>query len=212
MKNYYRVLLGTGNAHAQEALRGNFIGSGDILATDLTHKTPEQWRKIYLKQQPEKSRRATDQVCQTFYRLLKEMTTDDIVLCGDEKQHYYIGKIIGVYQFRRDSRHFPHQRPVRWYLYPISKKEMSSALRALIDKRATVVDITDRREEIKRFMAGNHLATRLALAAPPRHTLCSRCGGLCLGAMCLGLQRSPGVEIGVIGGRCTASSGGMTRL
>jgi len=46
MKNYYRIILGRKNAHAEEAYKGNFIAAGFIKDVDLTSRLSDNRRSF----------------------------------------------------------------------------------------------------------------------------------------------------------------------
>jgi len=43
MKNYYRIMLGKKSLYAEEAHKGNFIGTECLGNINLTDKLPESW-------------------------------------------------------------------------------------------------------------------------------------------------------------------------
>ena len=44
VKNYYRLMLGKGSAHAEDCFQGGFVGTDFRLDQDLTGHLPDEWR------------------------------------------------------------------------------------------------------------------------------------------------------------------------
>ncbi|MSQ17477.1 MAG: DUF91 domain-containing protein, partial [Dehalococcoidia bacterium] len=70
MKKYYRVMLGSRNAHAAECLAGGFIGTDFGIREDLSRKLPDEWRAfnkqyipVYLAQNPDKTKIGAGLAC-----------------------------------------------------------------------------------------------------------------------------------------------------
>lgn len=53
MKNYFRVMLGKGSMYADECLAGHFIGTDYLIAQDLTHDLPDDWRTFQQEVHPD---------------------------------------------------------------------------------------------------------------------------------------------------------------
>lgn len=56
IKNFYRIMLGKKSMYVDECIKGNFIGAGFDIDTDLSNKLPHNWKhfnqefiSIYLK-------------------------------------------------------------------------------------------------------------------------------------------------------------------
>ena len=75
MKRYYRVMLGAKSVHADECLKGNFIGVGFGINIDLRGKLYDNWRDfnkefipVYLQNNPDKKKVAAGLACATILR------------------------------------------------------------------------------------------------------------------------------------------------
>ncbi|MEK6705323.1 MAG: DUF91 domain-containing protein, partial [Bdellovibrionota bacterium] len=70
MKQYYRIMLGKKSAHAEECLKGKFIGADFGISSDLTGQLPDNWKlfnqkfiPIFLENQPGKTRVSAGLAC-----------------------------------------------------------------------------------------------------------------------------------------------------
>jgi restriction system protein len=165
MRNYYRIMLGRGSIHAEEAHAGGFIGSGWFEDTDLTNKLVEDWRAFnhemipkYLKSNPEKSKVAAGLACGSLHTIAKGIQIGDIVLCPDGNRSYYIGEVISEYIFCKGGV-LPQRRNVRWYTKTIPRDSMSDDLRHATGSIGTVSDVTRYAEEIERLISGDRPPT-----------------------------------------------------
>ena len=98
MKKYYRVMFGRKSSHAEECLKGGFIGAGFDMNQDLTGKLPESWRDfnkefipIFLANHPGKSRISAGLACGALWTVAKGINQGDIVLCPDGTGTYRVG-------------------------------------------------------------------------------------------------------------------------
>ena len=80
MKQYFRVMLGKKSLHAEECLKGDFIGVDFGINQDLTGRLPDGWRAfnrefipIYLANRPEKSKIAAGLACGTLWTVARGM-------------------------------------------------------------------------------------------------------------------------------------------
>lgn len=160
MKNYYRIMLGRKSVYAEEAHNGNFIGAGWFGDIDLSKKLPDNWRDfngkfipLYLKENPEGSKVAAGLACGMLYTIAKGILIGDIVLCPDGKGNYFVGDIIGDYEFKKNQT-LPHRRSVRWYSRTISREEMSESLRNSAGSIGTVSNVTRYADEIEALISG----------------------------------------------------------
>ena len=160
MKNYYRIMLGRKSIYAEEAHNGNFIGAGWFGDIDLSKKLPDNWRDfngkfipLYLKENPEGSKVAAGLACGMLYTIAKGILIGDIVLCPDGKGNYFVGDIIGDYEFKKNQT-LPHRRNVRWYSRTISREEMSESLRNSAGSIGTVSNVTRYADEIEALISG----------------------------------------------------------
>lgn len=165
MKNYYRIMLGRHSKHADEAHEDNFIGAGWFGNIDLTNKLTEDWRDfnkemipVYLEKHPEKSKIAAGLACGMLHTIAKGISTGDIVLCPDGEGNYYVGEVVGDYEYHEEEI-LPHRRSVRWFDSPIPREDMSEALQNSTGAIGTVSNITKHSEEIERLISGRRPAS-----------------------------------------------------
>ncbi|MFA5934197.1 MAG: endonuclease NucS domain-containing protein [Candidatus Paceibacterota bacterium] len=153
-------MLGKKSVYAEEAHNGNFIGAGWFGDIDLSKKLPDNWRDfngkfipLYLKENPEGSKVAAGLACGMLYTIAKGILIGDIVLCPDGKGNYFVGDIIGDYEFKKNQT-LPHRRSVRWYSRTISREEMSESLRNSAGSIGTVSNVTRYADEIEALISG----------------------------------------------------------
>ena len=160
MKNYYRIILGKKNEHAEKAYKGNFIGAGFIKDVDFTNKLSDNRRDfnhvfvpIYLEQHPDKTKIAAGLACGMLWTITKEIEIGDVVICPDGKGNYYAGEITSNYEFHKEQD-LPHHRAVKWFSRTISRVEMSESLRNSSGSIGTVSNITKYADEIENLLSG----------------------------------------------------------
>ncbi|MFH1089752.1 MAG: DUF91 domain-containing protein, partial [Candidatus Uhrbacteria bacterium] len=78
MKNYYRIMLGKKSVYAEEAHKGNFIGTECLGDIDLSNRIPESWREfnekfipIFLEKNPEKTKISAGLACGMLHTITK---------------------------------------------------------------------------------------------------------------------------------------------
>lgn len=160
MRNYYRVILGEKNSFAEEAHNGNYIGVGWLPEVELTGKLTENWRDfnkkfipLYLKKHPDKSNISAGLACGMLHTLTKGIVVNDIILCPDGKGNYYIGEVMGDYEYHKMTD-LPHRRPVRWFPNVIARNDMSESLRNSAGSIGTISNLTKYSQEIDGFISG----------------------------------------------------------
>lgn len=161
MKSYYRIMLGQKSIYAAEAYKGNFIGAGWLEETDLTNKLPDSWREfnkkfipIFLEKHIDKTKVTAGLACGMLYTITKGMLIGDIVLCPDGQGNYYVGEVVGNYEYHKGEI-LPHQRSVHWYSKTISRIEMSESLKNSAGSIGTVCNLSKYAEEIERLISGS---------------------------------------------------------
>ncbi|MDW2981866.1 endonuclease NucS domain-containing protein [Rhodanobacter sp. KK11] len=158
MRNYYRVMLGRRSVHADECLRGGFIGADFGIEQDLGGRLPDEWREfnkafipIYLAGHPDKTRIGAGLACGALWTIAKGIAKGDIVLCPDGSGSYRAGEVVGDYQYAPGNV-LPHRRAVRWLDVAIARSAMSEALQNSTGSIGTVSTITSYATEIERFL------------------------------------------------------------
>ena len=181
MKNYYRIMLGRKSSHAEEAYKGSYIAAGFIPDRDLTHHLPDNWRDfnkeyipVFLQQNPGKTRISAGLACGMLWTVSKGVQIGDVVLCPDGKGVYYVGEVIGDYEYHQGQT-LPHRRAVRWYSKTISRDEMSELLRHSTGSIGTVSDVSKYAAEIETLLLGSRpqmiVATDETIESPSQFAL-----------------------------------------
>lgn len=154
-------MLGRKSAFAEEAYKGNFIAAGWFGEIDLSNKLPANWRDfnkefipIYLKQNPDKSKVTAGLACGMLWTVAKGVAVGDVALCPDGKGNYYVGEVIGDYEYHK-GQNLPHRRPVRWFAKVISREEMSEPLRNSAGSIGTVSNVTKHATELEALLSGS---------------------------------------------------------
>jgi len=155
MKNYYRIMLGKGSAHAQECFDGGFIGTDFDLHQDLTGKLPDDWRSfnkafipVLMEAAPERAKIGAGLACGMLWTVAKGILAEDLVLCPDGSGRYRLAEVTGDYYYTAGEI-LPHRRPVRWLTQIIDRSDMSDALRNSSGSIGTVSNISSYRDEIE---------------------------------------------------------------
>ncbi len=165
MKQYIRIMLGAKSIFADECYRGNFIGADFGITQDLSHELPDNWRDfnkkfipIWLDLHPTKNKIAAGLSCGALWTVSKGIQQNDIVLCPDGQGSYYVGEVIGGYEYHPNTN-LPHRRSVRWYPVSIERSAMSEVLRNSTGSIGTVGYITKHAQEIEKLIDTNRPAT-----------------------------------------------------
>lgn len=155
-------MLGRRSIYAVEAHEGGYIGAGWLEDIDLMNKLPDSWREfnskfipLFLERNPDKTRISAGLACGMLYTIIKGISIGDIVLCPDGQGSYFVGEVIGDYEYHRGAA-LPHRRSVRWYTKTISRaEEMSEPLRNSTGAIGTVSNISQYAEEIEALISGS---------------------------------------------------------
>ncbi len=160
MRNYYRIMLGKKSAHAEEAYRGNFIGSGWLEDIDLKDRLTENWRDfnkrmipICLEKDSAKSKISAGLACGMTWTIAKGIQIGDVVFCPDGQGNYHVGEVVGEYEYH-EGEILPHRRPVRWYPENIKKEDLSESLLNSMGSSGTVSNITKYATELDALLTG----------------------------------------------------------
>jgi restriction system protein len=160
MKSYNRVMAGKGSLHAKQCFDEGFIGIGYGIDEDLTNRLPDNWREfneefrpIYLKNHPDKSKIAAGLACGFVWTLSKGLKEGDFVITPDGNGRYRAGKISGSYYYC-SGQNLPHRRKVDWLPDPFDRADMSEALRRSTNSTGTCCDITSYAEELDALIGG----------------------------------------------------------
>jgi restriction system protein len=165
MKQYYRLMLGAGSAHAAESLAGQFIGVDFEIKQDLAGKLPDDLRTfnekfipVFLENHPDKNKIGAGLACGAVWTVAKGMNNGDTVLCPDGSGQYLVGEVVGPYSYVPVGP-LPHRRSVKWLTTRIARSDMSEALKRSTGSIGTVSNITPYAVEIETLLAGEPLPT-----------------------------------------------------
>ena len=163
MKEFYRVMLGRKSIFAKECRDEGFIFGNFDIDQDLTNSLPENWRDfnkefipIYLQQNPEKSKVAAGLSCGFLWTISKKIKKGDIVLSPDGEGNYFVGEVIGDYQYVPNSDK-PHRRAVHWGSSKIDRADMSQSLKYSTGSIGTVCQISKYKDELEKLIKGEVL-------------------------------------------------------
>jgi restriction system protein len=153
-------MLGRKSVHAEECLKGNFIGADFGINIDLTGKLPDNWKifnhqfiPIYLETHPDKSKVTAGLACGALYTIAKGIQIGEIVLCPNGEGSYMVGEVLDKYSYH-PGEILPHRRTIRWFSKTIERTDMSQSLQNSTGSIGTVSNITKFAEEIERLIAG----------------------------------------------------------
>lgn len=159
MKEYQRIMLGAKSIYADECYKNNFIGADFIGDIDLTGKLPDNFREfnqqfipVWLSQNPNKTKVAAGLACGMLWTVAKGLKKGDVVLCPNGEGSYYVGEIVGNYEFHAGAN-LPHQRPVHWFSETVERSEMSDALQKSSGSIGTTCNITKYADEIESLIS-----------------------------------------------------------
>ena len=121
---------------------------------------PENWRDfnkefipIYLQKNPEKSKVAAGLSCGFLWTISKKIKKGDIVLSPDGEGNYFVGEVIGDYQYIPNSDK-PHRREVKWGSEKIDRVDMSQELKYSTGSIGTVCQISKYKDELEKLIKG----------------------------------------------------------
>ena len=160
MKNYYRLMLGKQSMHAEDCLKGGFVGTDYGIHQDLSGSLPDGWKAfnstyipIFLANREGKSKIAAGLACGAIHTVSKGMAQGDILLCPDGARRYHVGEIAGDYTYA-EGEIMQHRRPVRWMDRKIDRDDMSEGLRNSCGSLGAVSNISKYAEEIEQLIEG----------------------------------------------------------
>lgn len=160
MKDYRRVMLGSGSKFVPECYEKNFIGLDYGLEQDLKNHLPENWREfndqfipVYLENHPDKTKVAAGLACGNLWVVCKGLSEGDIVLCPNGENNYYVGEIDSEYWYEPNGI-LPHRRSVKWYPVVIERSAMSKDLRKSVGAGGAVVSLSVYADEIEELIGG----------------------------------------------------------
>lgn len=161
MKNYFKIMLGTKSAYADECIAGGFIGIHYGMNTDLTNDLYEDWRQfnhkyipIYLADNPGKSKIAAGLACGALWTVSKGINKGDIVVSPNGRGILHFGEVTGDYTYHPGGN-LLHRRSVQWFPATLKRAEVSQDMRNSLNSQGTASMITKHAEEIERYISGN---------------------------------------------------------
>jgi restriction system protein len=154
-------MLGEKSSYAELAYKGNFIGAGFLSKINLAHHLHDNWRDfnsefipIYLEENPDKTKVAAGLACGMLWTIAKGINVGDVVLSPDGKGYYYVGEVVGDYQYYKNQI-LPHRRTVKWFSEKIARADMSKELQNSTGSIGTVSRLTKYATELETLLSGN---------------------------------------------------------
>ena len=104
-------MLGRKSMYAEESHNRNFIGADFISDLDLSKDLASDSRNfndkfipILLLKNPAKTKISAALSCGMLWTIAKGIQIGDIVLCPDGDGNYFVGEVIGNYEYRADGK------------------------------------------------------------------------------------------------------------
>lgn len=147
--------------YAKEAFEGNFIGIDFGIKRDFTGLFPDNWHDFnkkyipeFLEVNPNHTKIGAGLACGMFWTVGKGLQSGHIVLCPNGQGEYYIGEVIGSYEYKEGAI-LPHRRAVKWFPKILSKEVFSERLRNSMGSVGTVSNVTQYATEIEKLLLGD---------------------------------------------------------
>ena len=154
-------MLGKQSLHADESLKGQFIGADFGIKRDLSADLHDDWRVFnqnlipaFLAVHPQKSKIAAGLACGALWTVAKGIQIGDMVLCPDGTGLTRVAEVTGNYQYTPDGV-LPHRRAVRWLNITIDRNDMSESLRRSYGYIGTVSDLSAYAAELEILVSGS---------------------------------------------------------
>jgi len=160
MTRCYRIFLGQGGKHAEQALREGWVGTGWLEDMTLEGRFGENWKEFNAEFIPlvMNSDRITSKVaaglaCGMTWTLGRGLSIGDTVVSSDRNSMFHIGKITGLYKYEKDSP-LPHRRSVEWSGETFTREDISDELRRSLLSGNTVSSLDSHSMEIETILSG----------------------------------------------------------
>lgn len=170
MTTYFRVSVGKNAAYLDQAIAGNFIGTGWLAGVDLTGAFPDDWREFNRRYVPTileigdvDSNIAAGLACGMTWTVARGIAEDDVVLVPTGRGTYRVARVVGPYHYAPQGP-LPHRRSVEWQPDEIDRSALSEALRRSLGSAGTVVALDDYAEELSAIIGD---APRQVVVADP---------------------------------------------
>lgn len=159
-RNYYRIMGGAKNVHANLCHEQGFVGGDQYITQDLTNHLPDEFPEfnkqfipIYLEANPGRSKVAAGAACGRLHTICKGMQVGDVVLCYDGSSHYFVGEVTSEYYFEPGDI-LPHRRKMNWYSNGIDRDDMSPGLKSSAGSAGTLTNLTKHIAELEALLEG----------------------------------------------------------
>lgn len=169
MKNYYRIMLGSGAQFAEQCRAGGYVSIGFFGEYDLTDDLQgperafrEKYRPIRLAKHPKKGKIGAGLACGVTLAVCKKLETGDVVVCSNGKGEYLVGEITGPYRYHPGTP-TPHRRAVHWYDQLLEPNAMSSELRRSVGTSGTGGRLDKYAAELQALIVGNPSPSLIAV-------------------------------------------------
>jgi restriction system protein len=164
MKKYYRVFLGQGSKHADQALQEGWVGTGWLSHVDLTEQFPDNLQNFnaafipeVMKHDEVSSRIGAGLACGKTWTLGHEVCEGDVVVSSDANGVFHLGTVTSPYFYSPDQP-LPHRRSVQWDTEPFERADFSEDMRRSLGSGNTVANLSAHADEIERAFTGDHQA------------------------------------------------------
>jgi restriction system protein len=162
-KEYYRIMLGWFNHHAEECFSSDYIGADFDIKEDLSDKRYDKMVPFldefvpkYINNWPKTTKIGAGLYMGNLWTVVKAIKIGDIVLCKSKEKNYLACEVLGDYYFIKDTV-LPHRRKVRWFPNVIEASTMSDKLRRSVISGGNVIYLTHHTPELDRLLGGNIL-------------------------------------------------------
>jgi alkylated DNA nucleotide flippase Atl1 len=156
---FFRVSLGRGAAHLDDALERGYIGTGWMAEMDLTPyvgRSVREWHgelNAVVKQVSDiDSDIAAGLAVGQTWLVVEQLRNGDNVLVPTGDGSYRVGIVAGPYYFESGTG-LPHRRPVDWRKGELRRDDMSEALRRSLQFQGTAQNLEKYAEELRDLIA-----------------------------------------------------------
>lgn len=160
MTRCYRVFLGQGAKHAEQALHEGWVGTGWLEDVNLEGGFHENWKDFNVEYIPKvmesnhvNSKVAAGLACGMTWTLGRGLAIGDTVVSSDRNSVFHIGKITGTYKHEKGAP-LPHRRSVEWSGQTFTREDVSDELKRSLSSGNTVSSLASHAVEIETILSG----------------------------------------------------------
>lgn len=159
-KRCYRVFLGRGAVHAQQALTEGWVGTGWLEGMNLEGRFKDSFKDfnaefvpVVMESNKIETKVAAGLACGMTWTLGKGISVGDIVVSSDKNAIFHIGKISGQYSYDPGGP-LPHRRSVDWSGQTFTREDVSDELRRSLTSGNTISSLDGHLAEIEAMLSG----------------------------------------------------------